>query len=81
MERKKNTGNIETDINYFGDIVLFIGLALITQSFSLLVIPLIMALNFVFFIIPRLDKYLASKYGDEFKKYAGRTRHGFSGSL
>ena len=61
-------------INYFGDIVLFSGLALITQSFSLLIIPLIMALNFVLFIIPRLDKYLAKKYGDEFKKYAGRTK-------
>jgi len=61
-------------INYFGDIVLFSGLALITQSFSLLVIPLIMALNFVFFIIPRLDKYLATKYGEEFKEYAGSTK-------
>jgi len=61
-------------INYFGDIVLFFGLAMITQSFSLFVIPLIMALNFVLFIIPRLDKYLANKYGEEFKEYAGRTR-------
>ena len=61
-------------INYFGDIVLFIGLALITQSFSLLVIPLIMTLNFVFFIIPGLDKYLAKKYGEEFIEYAGKTK-------
>lgn len=61
-------------INYFGDIVLFSGLALITQSFSLLVIPLIMALNFVFYIIPSLDKYLGKKYGDEFTEYAARTK-------
>ncbi len=61
-------------INYFGDIVLFTGFALITYSFSLLVIPLIMALNFIFFIIPRLDNYLAKKYGEEFKEYAGRTK-------
>jgi protein-S-isoprenylcysteine O-methyltransferase Ste14 len=61
-------------INYFGDIVLFIGLALITQSFSLFVIPLIMALNFVFYIIPSLDKYLGKKYGDEFTEYAARTK-------
>jgi protein-S-isoprenylcysteine O-methyltransferase Ste14 len=33
-----------------------------------------MTLNFVFFIIPRLDKYLANKYGEEFKEYAGRTK-------
>ena len=61
-------------INYFGDIVLFSGIALITQNFSLLVIPLIMTLNFIFFIIPRLDKYLANKYGEEFKEYVGRTK-------
>jgi protein-S-isoprenylcysteine O-methyltransferase Ste14 len=61
-------------INYFGDIILFTGLALITQSFSLLVIPLIMALNFVLFIIPSLDKYLVKKYGEEFKEYASKTK-------
>jgi len=61
-------------INYFGDIVLFTGLALIAHSFSLLIIPFIMALNFIFFIIPRLDKYLAKKYGEEFKEYAGKTK-------
>lgn len=61
-------------INYFGDIVLFTGFALITYCFSLLVIPLIMALNFIFFIIPRLDNYLAKKYGEEFTEYAGRTK-------
>jgi len=61
-------------INYFGDVVLFTGFALLTYSFSLLVIPLIMALNFIFFIIPRLDKYLARKYDEEFKEYAVRTK-------
>jgi len=61
-------------INYFGDIVLFSGLALMAQSFSLLIIPLAMASSFIFFIIPRLDKYLAIKYGDEFKEYASRTK-------
>ncbi|MDM8555644.1 DUF1295 domain-containing protein [Desulfococcaceae bacterium HSG7] len=61
-------------INYFGDIVLFTGLALLTLRFSMLFVPLAMALNFVFFIIPRLDKYLAAKYGDEFKEYAGSTK-------
>jgi len=61
-------------INYFGDIILFIGFALLTYSFSLLVIPLVMTLNFIFFIIPRLDKYLARKYGNDFKEYADRTK-------
>ena len=61
-------------INYFGDVILFTGIALITYSFSLLFIPLIMALNFIFFIIPRLDDYLAKKYSEEFKEYAERTK-------
>jgi len=61
-------------INYFGDILLFTGLTLIAQSFSLLIIPIAMALNFIFFVIPRLDKYLATKYGDEFNEYASRTK-------
>lgn len=61
-------------INYFGDVFLFTGFALITQSFSLLIIPLFMAINFIFFIIPRLDKYLATKYGNEFLDYASRTK-------
>ncbi len=61
-------------INYFGDIVLFTGFALMTLHFSMLFIPFVMALNFMFFIIPRLDNYLAAKYGKEFEVYAGRTR-------
>ena len=61
-------------INYFGDIILFTGFALMTWRFSLLIIPLAMSLNFVFYIIPRLDKYLAEKYGDEFNAYASKTK-------
>ena len=61
-------------INYFGDIVLFTGLAMIAHSISLLIIPLIMVLNFIFNIIPSLDKYLEKKYGEEFKEYAGKTK-------
>jgi len=34
-----------------------------------------MALNFVFIIIPRLDKYLANKYGGQFQEYSGRTKN------
>ncbi len=81
-KQEANKGRLYTEglfkyamhINYFGDIVLFTGFALITMRFSLLVIPLIMALNFVFFIIPRLDNYLEKKYGEEFKNYATKTK-------
>jgi protein-S-isoprenylcysteine O-methyltransferase Ste14 len=61
-------------INYFGDIVLFTGFAMITHRFSMLVIPAIMTLNFVFNIIPSLDRYLEKKWGAEFRDYAQKTK-------
>ena len=81
-QNEKNKGKLYTGglfkysmhINYFGDILLFLGMALITQSYFLLIIPLAMALNFVINLIPSLDKYLESKYGDYFREYASRTK-------
>ena len=61
-------------INYFGDIVLFSGLAIVTHSLSMFVIPLIMAMNFVFIIIPSLDRYLEKKYKNEFREYSRKTK-------
>jgi protein-S-isoprenylcysteine O-methyltransferase Ste14 len=80
--KEENKGRLYTEglfclamhINYLGDIVLFTGLAMITHSLSMLVIPLVMALNFVFFIIPPLDRYLEKKYTDEFKDYSKKTK-------
>lgn len=61
-------------MNYFGDVLLFTGLALITRVTLMLVIPLFMALNFVVFLIPSLDTYLAQKYSTEFTAYASKTK-------
>ena len=61
-------------INYFGDILLFSGMGLISQSFSLLVIPLAMTVVFVFYIIPAPDQYLGKKYGDDFIEYSSKTK-------
>jgi len=80
--KEENRGRLYTEglfslsmhINYFGDIVLFFGLAMVTHSLSLLVIPLIMTMNFVFNIIPSLDKYLKKKYKDEFRDYSKKTK-------
>ena len=66
--------NLSMHINYFGDIVLFAGFAMITNSFSMFIIPLIMTVNFVFNIIPLLDKYLEKKYGEEFRDYRKKTK-------
>jgi protein-S-isoprenylcysteine O-methyltransferase Ste14 len=80
--KEENRGQLYTEglfslamhINYFGDIVLFTGLAMLTHSLSMLVIPLIMTLNFVFYIIPSLDRYLEKKYKDEFRDYSKKTK-------
>ena len=61
-------------INYFGDIVLFTGLAMVSHSLGMLVIPLMMTLNFIFNIIPTLDKYLEKKYKEEFRDYSRKTK-------
>ena len=70
----KGLFSLAMHINYFGDIVLFTGLAMITHSLSMLIIPLIMAMNFVFNIIPSLDRYLEKKYKDEFRDYSEKTK-------
>ncbi len=78
----KNNGRLYTGglfrysmhMNYFGDCLLFIGFALVAHSFTLLAIPLFMTLSFLFFIIPRLDKYLEEKYGEAFREYAKHTK-------
>jgi steroid 5-alpha reductase family enzyme len=70
----KGLFSLAMHINYFGDIVLFTGLAMVTHRLSMFVIPLIMTLNFIFIIIPSLDKYLEKKYKDEFKDYSKKTK-------
>ncbi len=81
-QRVENKGHLFTGglfrysmhMNYFGDVVLFTGLALITRVTSMLVIPLFIALNFVAILIPSLDTYLARKYSTEFTAYASKTK-------
>ncbi|WP_338896078.1 DUF1295 domain-containing protein [Streptomyces sp. TG1A-60] len=60
-------------INYFGDVVLFTGFALVTGSPWAFVIPAIMACLFSFVNIPMLDKYLAERYGEAFHQYSEKT--------
>jgi len=61
-------------INYFGDVLLFSGLALVTGRPGTLMIPLVMTLNFIFVLIPRKEAYLKGKYGGQFLDYSGRTK-------
>jgi steroid 5-alpha reductase family enzyme len=61
-------------INYFGDELLFSGYALISGSRWALLIPALMAVGFIFFNIPMLDRYLHTKYGHSFDAYALHTK-------
>jgi len=80
-KRPENQGRLYTGglfhysmhINYFGDVVLFTGFALITGIFWALIIPGIMLCLFVFVNIPMLDKYLEQHYGAAFIEYSSRT--------
>lgn len=81
-ERSENAGHLFTGglfryamhINYFGDVVLFTGFALITGRAWTLLVPLLMLAGFLFFNIPELDRHLRTHYGAEFETYASRTR-------
>lgn len=81
-KKSQNRGHLYTKglfrfsvhINYFGDVILFTGFAMITHNFVLLLIPFLMMLNFVFVLIPSLDEHLENKYSTEFQKYARRIK-------
>jgi protein-S-isoprenylcysteine O-methyltransferase Ste14 len=61
-------------INYFGDLLLFSGFGLLTTHLWTQFVPLGMACNFIFVIIPAHDAYLAARYGEEFARYAERSK-------
>jgi protein-S-isoprenylcysteine O-methyltransferase Ste14 len=61
-------------INYFGDVVLFTGWVLLTHNLWTLLLPISIALQFIYFHIPGLDSYLADHYGDAFQDYAKKTK-------
>ena len=61
-------------INYFGDGVSYIGLAMITLDLIPLLVAIGIIVNFIVLQIPMLDKHLSRKYGDEFEEYANQTK-------
>ena len=81
-KKDENAGRVYTgglfkyavNINYFGDIVLFIGLAAIAHQVELLIVPASMGLIFILILIPLKDNYLKQKYGEEFVEYAAKTK-------
>jgi len=81
-QKKENVGHLYTGglfkytrhTNYFGDIVLFAGLAAVAHQIQLLIIPFAMASFFIVIIIPLKENYLREKYGNEYTCYAANTK-------
>jgi len=81
-KKKENAGHLYTGglfkytrhTNYFGDIVLFFGLATVAHQIELLIVPVAMAFFFIMIIIPLKEYYLKDKYGNEYKRYATKTK-------
>jgi protein-S-isoprenylcysteine O-methyltransferase Ste14 len=61
-------------INFLGDIVMFVGYALVTHNTMSFIPVTAILLNFIVLQIPRLDDYLLQRYGNEFTKYAKHTK-------
>lgn len=60
--------------NYFGDLVSFSGLCLITGAWITAFVPVLMLAGFVFVNVPVLDAHLRDQYGRAFDDWAQRTR-------
>ncbi len=81
-QRPENRGRLYTEglfrysrhPNYFGDLLSFSGLCLISGAWVTAVVPLLMLAGFVFVNIPVLDSHLRDHYGTAFDEYARRTR-------
>jgi len=78
----KNRGRLYTGglfhyaihINYFGDVLWVLGLALMTSNWWALLIPLGLLAMFVLTYIPQADAYLAKRYGADFQHYQATTK-------
>ncbi len=61
-------------INFFGDIIWVLAYAVITRNWYAGIIPLLLFFFFAFYNIPKLDKYLAEKYKQQFEEYRDNTK-------
>lgn len=61
-------------INYFGDVIMFIGFAMITRNVWAYIIPLTLVIAYGFVNIPMLDAHLKEKYGNEFEEYSHHSK-------
>lgn len=80
--RPENAGHLFTGglfawsmhVNYFGDLLWVTGYALVTGNPWAALVPAVLFCFFAFYNAPMLDKHLHEHYGDEFERYAARTK-------
>ena len=81
-KRPENKGKLYTvglfswsmHINYFGDLLWVTAYAIVTRNAWSILIVLFLFCFFAFFNIPKLDAYLAEKYGEQFDAYQKKTK-------
>merc|ERR1712150_361784 len=56
-------------INYFGEVLSFVGFALASSVWGNLWVPLVMGVGMAGFSVPELDAYLSTKYAAEWAAY------------
>ena len=66
--------SLSRNINYFGDVVLFLGWAVATGCWWNLWAPATMAASFYFYHIPDKDQYLSKRYSSDWPEYAASTK-------
>merc|ERR1712226_1035774 len=65
------------NINYFGDTILFAGWSIATANIANAWVPLVMGLSFYFFHIPDKERYLATRYAQDWPAYKTQTPYSF----
>ena len=60
--------------NYFGDVLWVTGYALVTGNPWAAIVPAVLLFFFAAYNVPMLDKHLREHYGEEFERYAARTK-------
>jgi steroid 5-alpha reductase family enzyme len=69
----KGLWRLARHINYGGEILSFVGMAMVCGTWNLW-IPLCMGLGMCLFSVPELDHYLAVRYGPQWDRYVRQVR-------